>query len=123
MGEGEYTMWSKLQARRNDSLEYWRDTAEGLACDLDSAIEVMAKRAWGTADTGSMAKWLALNYGNHRAVKDRVEAARAAKVSHIAGLKEAAEIVGSMYDTALAKGLYVAAITARINDLAGNRDG
>lgn len=121
MGEGEYTMWSKLQARRNDSLEYWRETAEGLACDLDSAVAVMAKRTWGGADPASMGKWLSLNYGKHEAVvKARAPLAEAIqKDAHIAGLKEAESICGGLLtDTFVAK-LIRDRIRSRINDLEG----
>lgn len=89
MGESHYTMWSQLCARSEDRKSYWQEAAEGLACELDSAIEVMAKRAWSSADVESMGKWLVLNYGKHKAVMERAEAARAA---HIAGLKEALEM-------------------------------
>lgn len=60
------TEYGRLE--RNGSREYWRDKAEGLACELDSAIEVMAARVWGSCDTTTLGEWLLLNYRYHKAV-------------------------------------------------------
>jgi hypothetical protein len=77
------TEWGRLMKGNTDSPEYWRDKAEGLACDLDSAIEVMAKRVWGGADMASMGTWLSLNYGKHKAVTEaRKPLAEATRTPH-----------------------------------------
>jgi hypothetical protein len=77
------TEWGRLMKGNTDSPEYWRDKAEGLACDLDSAIEVMAKRVWGGADMASMGTWLSLNYGKHKAVTEaRKPLAEAIRTPH-----------------------------------------
>lgn len=126
--KGTYTEWSKLQARNADSLSYWRSTAEGLACDLDSAIEVMAKRVWGRADLASMGQWLSLNYGKHKAVVEaRAPLAIAIRMdAQIDVLREALEAMNRKADSFRDGGLFVkesivrdctAILSARIAEL------
>ena len=65
-GEMDEEVWivkARLKIKELEvEVEMWRDRAEGLECDLDSAIQVMRRRVRGEKDIKSMGRWLDLNY-------------------------------------------------------------
>ena len=55
--------WNKVREYKRQDLI---DEIQGLECDLDSAVELMARAARGEQTIEAMGEWVSLNYPKYR---------------------------------------------------------